>query len=104
MRRRKFIGLIGGAAAWPLKVVAQQTEHVRRIGFLLGLTENDPEARTRITAFREGLEATGWTEARNIRIDYRFAGADLEDQRKNPANWSFVARSQHRGSGHLPRR
>ena len=78
MRRREFIGLIGGAAAWPLKVVAQQTEHVRRIGFLLGLTENDPEARTRITAFREGLEATGWTEARNIRIDYRFAGGDLE--------------------------
>jgi putative ABC transport system substrate-binding protein len=45
---------------------------------LLGLTENDPEARTRIAAFREGLEATGWTEARNIRIDYRFAGADPE--------------------------
>ena len=78
MRRREFMGLIGGAAAWPLKVVAQQTEHVRRIGFLLGLTENDPEARTRIAAFREGLEATGWTEARNIRIDYRFAGGDPE--------------------------
>lgn len=78
MRRRKFIGLIGGAAVWPLKVVAQQTEHVRRIGFMLGLTENDPEARIRITAFREGLEATGWTEARNIQIDYRFAGGDPE--------------------------
>jgi putative ABC transport system substrate-binding protein len=78
MRRREFIGLIGGAAAWPLKVVAQQTEHVRRIGFLLGINENDPEARTRIAAFREGLEATGWTEARNIRIDYRFAGGDPE--------------------------
>ena len=78
MRRREFIGLIGGAGAWPLKVVAQQREHVSRIGFLLGLTENDPEARTRITAFREGLEATGWTEARNIRIDYRFAGGDPE--------------------------
>jgi putative ABC transport system substrate-binding protein len=78
MRRREFIGLIGGAAAWPLKAVAQQTEHVRRIGLLLGLAENDPEARTRITAFREGLEATGWTEARNIRIDYRFAGGDSE--------------------------
>jgi putative tryptophan/tyrosine transport system substrate-binding protein len=78
MRRREFIGLIGGAATWPLKVVAQQAEHVRRIGFLLGLTENDPEARTRITAFRQGLEATGWTEAHNIRIDYRFAGGDPE--------------------------
>ena len=78
MRRREFIGLIGGAAAWPLEVVAQQTEHVRRIGFLLGLSEDDPEARTRITAFREGLKAAGWTEARNIRIDYRFAGGDRE--------------------------
>jgi hypothetical protein len=58
MRRREFIGLISGAAAWPLKAVAEQTERVRRIGFLLGLTENDPEARTRIAAFREGLEAT----------------------------------------------
>jgi putative ABC transport system substrate-binding protein len=78
MRRREFIGLIGGATTWPLKVVAQQAEHVRRIGFLLGLTENDPEARIRITAFRHGLEATGWTEAHNIRIDYRFAGGDPE--------------------------
>lgn len=78
MRRREFIGLVGGAAAWPLKVVAQQTEHVKRIGFLLGLAENDPEAHTRVTAFREGLEAAGWTEARNIRIDYRFAGGDSE--------------------------
>src|ERR1019366_7023486 len=78
MRRREFIGLIGGAGAWPLKVVAQQREHVSRIGFLLGLDENDPESRTRITAFREGLEATGWTEARNIRIEYRFAGGDAE--------------------------
>ena len=78
MRRREFIGLIGGTAAWPLKVVAQQTGHVKRIGFLLGLAENDPEGRTRVTAFREGLEAAGWTEARNIRIDYRFAGGDSE--------------------------
>jgi putative tryptophan/tyrosine transport system substrate-binding protein len=78
MRRREFIGLIGGAATWPLKVVAQQPEHPRRIGFLLGLTENDPEARARITAFRQGLEATGWTEAHNILIDYRFAGGDSE--------------------------
>jgi putative ABC transport system substrate-binding protein len=78
MRRREFIGLISGAAAWPLKAVAEQTERVRRIGFLLGLAENDPEARTRITAFREGLEATGWTETHNIRIEYRFAGGDAE--------------------------
>ena len=45
---------------------------------MLGLAENDPEGRTRVTAFREGLEAAGWTEARNIRIDYRFAGGDSD--------------------------
>jgi putative ABC transport system substrate-binding protein len=79
MRRRDFIGLIGGgAASWPLGAVAQQAEHVRRVGFLLALAENDPEAHARINAFRHGLEAAGWTEARNIRIEYRFAGSDPE--------------------------
>lgn len=79
MRRREFIGLLGSAAAgWPLRASAQQADQVRRIGLLLGLTEDDPEAKARITAFRQGLEETGWTEGRNIRIDYRFAGGDPE--------------------------
>jgi putative ABC transport system substrate-binding protein len=78
MRRRDFIALLGGAAVWPLAAHGQQKEHVRRIGFLLGLAENDPEGHARITAFRQGLEALGWTEARNIRIDYRFAGSETE--------------------------
>jgi len=78
MRRREFIALIGGAAAWPLAARAQRAEHVWRIGFLLGLAKNDPEGHARIAAFREGLEALGWTEARNIRIDFRFAGGDPE--------------------------
>jgi putative tryptophan/tyrosine transport system substrate-binding protein len=77
MRRREFIGLIGGAAAnWPLGAIAQQAEHVKRIGFLLSLTDNDPEAHARVAAFRQGLETAGWTEARNIRVDYRFASGD----------------------------
>jgi putative ABC transport system substrate-binding protein len=77
MRRREFIGLIGGAAAnWPLGAVAQPAERVKRIGFLLSLTENDPEAQARIAAFRQGLETAGWAEARNVRIDYRFSGGD----------------------------
>jgi putative tryptophan/tyrosine transport system substrate-binding protein len=77
MRRREFIGLMGSAAAgWPLGASAQPAEHMRRIGLLLGLTEDDPEANARITAFRHGLEETGWTEGRNVRIDYRFAGGD----------------------------
>src|SRR6266536_3310175 len=86
MRRREFIGLLGGAAvSWPLGGRAQQAGHVRRIGFLLGLTENDPEGHARITAFRQGLEASGWTEGRNMRIDYRFAGGDPERVRSYAA-------------------
>jgi hypothetical protein len=57
--------------------VVLQPEHLRRAGFLLGLTEN-PEVHARVTAFRQGLEAIGWMEGRNIRIDYRFAGGDPE--------------------------
>jgi putative tryptophan/tyrosine transport system substrate-binding protein len=77
MKRREFIALLGGwVATWPLGAGAQHAQHVRRIGFLLGLAENDPEVRARVAAFREGLEALGWTETRNIRIDYRFAGGD----------------------------
>jgi putative ABC transport system substrate-binding protein len=77
MRRREFIGLIGGAAAnWPLGAFAQQAEHVKRVGFLINLTESDPEAHSRVAAFRLGLETIGWTEARNVRVDYRFTSGD----------------------------
>jgi putative ABC transport system substrate-binding protein len=78
MKRREFIALLGGAAVWPLAAHGRQKEHVRRIGFVLGIAENDPEGHARITAFRQGLDALGWTEARNIRIDYRFADGDPE--------------------------
>jgi len=77
MKRRTFITLLGGAAAgWPQAARAQQAERVRRIGLLQGLAESDPEAQARNVAFRQALEALGWTEGRNIRIDYRFAGGD----------------------------
>ena len=86
MRRREFIGLLVGAAvSWPLAGRAQQVGNVRRIGFLLGLTGNDPEGQARIMAFRQGLEAHGWTEGRDIRIDYRFAGGDSERVRSHAA-------------------
>jgi putative ABC transport system substrate-binding protein len=77
MRRREFIALLGsGVAGWPLAAHAQQHERMRRIGLLQGLAESDPEAQARNVAFRQALEALGWTEARNIHIDYRFAGGD----------------------------
>jgi ABC-type uncharacterized transport system substrate-binding protein len=77
MRRREFITLLGGAAAWPLPARAQQTERVRRIAFLHGLAEIDPEVKARIAAFREGLNALGWAENRNIQIDHRFSGGNV---------------------------
>jgi putative ABC transport system substrate-binding protein len=59
MKRREFITLLGGAAAWPLAALAQQAERVRRIGVLTALAENDPELTTRLAAFRQGLEKRG---------------------------------------------
>ena len=74
MRRREFIGLVGGAAAaWPVVALAQQPEPMRRIGVLVGLAENDPEMKERLAGFRHGLEKLGWSEGSNVRIDYRFA-------------------------------
>ena len=83
MRRREFITLfVGGAAmAWPLAVRAQQTEGVRRIGVLSGFAENDPEMKARLAAFRQGLEGLGWSEGRNIKIDYRWGAGDPGRQR-----------------------
>jgi putative tryptophan/tyrosine transport system substrate-binding protein len=76
MRRRDLITLLGGAAAaWPLAARAQQPGQLRRVGMLIGYAENDSETQARVAAFRQGLEHLGWTEGRNIRVDYRFAPA-----------------------------
>jgi putative ABC transport system substrate-binding protein len=78
MKRRTFITLLGGAAvAWPLAARAQQGERMRRIAFLHAFAENDPESLARIVAFRQGLEALGWIENRNIRVEHRYSGGDL---------------------------
>src|SRR5499433_3407384 len=73
LKRRDFITLAGGAAAWPLAARAQQGERVRRIGVLMGYPENDLEGPAFFAAFREGLEKLGWVEGRNIRFDTRWA-------------------------------
>jgi putative tryptophan/tyrosine transport system substrate-binding protein len=75
MKRRAFITLLGGAAAWPLAARAQQGERMRRVGVLIALPENDPELQKWIAALRRGLEKLGWSEGRNIQLDYRFAPA-----------------------------
>jgi putative ABC transport system substrate-binding protein len=74
--RRDFITLLGGTAAWPLAVGAQQGERVRRIGALMGFDETDPEGKLRYSAFTQALAGLGWTDGRNVRIDPRWAADD----------------------------
>ena len=79
MRRRKFIGLVGGAAVgWPMLARGQQAGQMRRIGVLVGLAENDPEMKQRLAGFRQGLEKFGWSEGDNVEIHYRFAPAGAQ--------------------------
>src|SRR5262245_29131093 len=80
MKRRDFITLLGSAAAWPLAARAQQPGQVRRIGVLMNLAADDAEGQARLAAFRWGLEKRGWSEGRNVRIDYRFAPASAQVQ------------------------
>jgi putative ABC transport system substrate-binding protein len=76
MNRREFITLLGGAAAaWPIAAWGQRGERVRRIGVLMGVSESDPTLPARLEAFQNGLDKLGWSENRNIRIDYRFSNA-----------------------------
>jgi putative ABC transport system substrate-binding protein len=82
MRRRAFITLLGGAAAaWPLAVQAQQSERKRRVGVLMGLGA-DAEAQDRIAAFEQGLLQSGWTNGRNLQIDYRRGAGDTNSTRR----------------------
>src|SRR5262245_3105271 len=81
IKRRAFIMLLGGAAVWPLAAKAQQPERVRRIGVLMGYPEGDPQAQANVTALRQGLREVGWTEGRNVQIDYRWAGGDPDKAR-----------------------
>jgi putative tryptophan/tyrosine transport system substrate-binding protein len=77
VNRREFITLLGvAAAAWPLAAHAQQPERVRRVGVLMNLAADDPQALSRITAFVQGLQQLGWTEGRNMRIDTRWGAGD----------------------------
>jgi putative tryptophan/tyrosine transport system substrate-binding protein len=84
--RRQFITLLGGAAAgWPLAARSQPGERARRIGVLMNLSENDPEAQGLVAAFREGLAQLGWIDGRNVRIDYRWSAGDLDRIRRYAA-------------------
>jgi putative tryptophan/tyrosine transport system substrate-binding protein len=83
MNRRAVMSLIGGTAAassllWPRAARAQQPERMRRIAIIPPATENDPETRARLGAFRQALAQLGWQEGRNVRFDYRWPGGNVE--------------------------
>ena len=82
MRRREFITLLGGAAiAWPRVVRAQQPDRIRRIGVLTPFDENDPEAKTYLSAFTQELAELGWIDGRNLRMDVRWAAGNIDRMR-----------------------
>src|SRR5215467_7176210 len=85
MKRREFITLIGGVAAWPLAARAQQAERIRRIGVLMNTVSDDAEGQARLAAFHQGLQQSGWTVGHNVRIDYRWGSDDAERGRRGAA-------------------
>ena len=91
MKRREFITLLGGAAVvWPLAARAQQGERMRSLGALTGITD-EPVARARAAMFTKELEQLGWSDGRNIRIDYRWGGGDPEIIRRQAAELVALA-------------
>jgi putative ABC transport system substrate-binding protein len=89
MKRREFIAFLGTAAAWPLAAWAQP-DRMRRIGVLTASTD-DQEMRTRLAAFQQALQQLGWTDGRNLRIDYRWAGGNTDQSRKYAAELAALA-------------
>src|SRR5262245_2571890 len=75
MERRQFIKLLGGAAGWPLTAHAQSAGRLPRVGVILSVAENDPDAQRRVQALQQGLENLGWVEDRNIRFEYFYGAA-----------------------------
>jgi putative ABC transport system substrate-binding protein len=91
VKRREFITLLGGAAAWPLAARAQQAERMRRIGVLMPFAADDPEGQARIAALLQELQPLGWTVGRNVRIDYRWSAGDAVNMRKYAAELVALA-------------
>ena len=92
MKRRQFITLLGGGAAvWPVAARAQQGERVRRIGVLVGFRANDPQGEARVAALRQGLQALGWIDGRNLRTDLSWGAGDADSVRKRAAEVMALA-------------
>ena len=91
MRRREFIGLLGGAVACPLAARAQQRDGIRRVGALMSVAADDPEGKARFAAFQQGLQQLGWIDGRNVRIETRWSGGKTDDARKYAAELIALA-------------
>ena len=91
MKRREFITLLGGAAAWPLAARAQQPDRMRRIGVFMNLASDDAEGQARNAAFLQGLQEAGWAVGRNVRIEYRWGAGDAELFRRYAAELVALA-------------
>ena len=91
VRRREFITLLGGAAAWPIAARAQQSERMRRICVLMSTAVDDPQDPARHTAFAQGLQELGWTIGRNLRIDYRWGAGSPDNAHKYAAELAALA-------------
>jgi putative ABC transport system substrate-binding protein len=92
IRGREFITLLGGAAvAWPRAAYAQQADRMRRVGVLLNRAADDPEEQARVAAFLQQLQELGWTDGRNVRVDYRWAAADANRSRTYAAELVALA-------------
>ena len=91
MRRREFLGILGGAVAWPVGSKAQQAERVRRVGILNILGPDDPEGQARKAVFEQTLEQLGWTVGRDLKIETRQVGDDLDSLRRYAAELVALA-------------
>jgi putative tryptophan/tyrosine transport system substrate-binding protein len=101
IRRRDFVILLGGgAAAGPIAARAQQSDRMRRIGVLMNLAADDPESQRRMTPFVQGLQQLGWTDGRNVRIETRWAAADVDRFRSYAAELVALAPDVILASGH----
>jgi hypothetical protein len=103
VKRREFITLVGGAAAWPLAARAQQSERMRRIGVLMSIAADDPEGQSRLAAFQQGLQQLGWIGGRNVEIDTRW-GAGQADRIRKYCGIACACSGRHYGHRQCNRR
>jgi putative tryptophan/tyrosine transport system substrate-binding protein len=101
MRRRDFIGVVVGLAAWPIAARAQKREEIRRIGVLMNRAADDPQGQARLLAFGHALQQLGWSDGYNMRIETRWGEDDVERERKYAAELVALAPDVILASGSL---